>query len=99
MKRITRRKLLITTVLAGTAGALLPKRAAALRVEENEVTERLYLAACEERSTHDQLVRDLIMQLEGQQGHQQALETVRAMTCPVCGCGLRESVNAIPNPS
>jgi hypothetical protein len=100
MKALTRRNLLITTALAGAAGtALWPRRALALRVEEDEVTERLYLAACEERSAHDQLVRDLIAQLEGQQGREQALETVKTMSCPVCGCRLGEAAGAVADPS
>ncbi len=101
MKALTRRNLLITTALAGAAATvgLWPRRALALRVEEDEVTERLYLAACEERSAHDQLVRDLIAQLEGQQGREQALETVKTMNCPICGCRLGEAAGALADPS
>lgn len=101
MTRSTRRNLLITSALAGTAASagLWPLRALALRVEEDEVKERLYFAACEERAAHDQLVRDLIAQLEGEQGHAQAVETVKAMSCPVCGCRLGEAVGALADPA
>jgi hypothetical protein len=100
MSAMTRRHLLITTALAGAAAAagLWPGRAVALRVEEDEVKERLYFAACEERAAHDQLVRELIAQLEGQEGHDKAVETVRARTCPICGCRLGDT-GALPNPS
>lgn len=101
MKALTRRNLLITTALAGVAAAcgLWPTRALALRLEEDEVKERLFLAACEERTAHDQLVRDLIAQLEGQQSHDQAVEAVKAMSCPICGCRLAEAVGALADPS
>jgi hypothetical protein len=86
----TRRDLLVTTMLAGAAAAagLWPSAARAFRIEEDEVREQLYLAACETQNAHDQLVRELIAQLEGTEGHEKAVETVRAMSCPVCGCRL-----------
>jgi hypothetical protein len=101
MRHITRRRLLVTTALAGAAAmfGLSPRRALALRIEEDEVRERLYLSACEERAAHDQLVRELIAELEGQKGHEQAVETVKTMVCPLCGCQLREAVSAVDNPS
>jgi hypothetical protein len=101
MKALTRRNLLITTALAGVAATcgLWPHRAFALRVEEDEVSQRLYLAACEERAAHDQLVRDLIAQLEGQQSHAQAVEAIKEMNCPICGCRLAETVGALADPS
>jgi hypothetical protein len=101
MKALTRRDLLITTALAGAAAAcgLWPRHALALRIEEDEVKERLYLTACEERAAHDQLVRDLIAQLEGQQSHEQAVEAVKAMSCPICGCRLAEAVSSLADPS
>lgn len=91
----------MTTAVAGVSAVsfLRPRQVLALRLEENAVKERLYLSACGERSAHDQLVRDLIAQLEGQQGHAQALETVKTMSCPVCGCRLAEAVGAIADPS
>jgi hypothetical protein len=101
MNVLTRRNLLVTTALAGATAACgsWPRRAFALRVEEDEVKERLYLAACEERTAHDRLVRDLIAQLEGQQSHEQAVETVKAMNCPICGCRLAEAVSTLADPS
>lgn len=100
MTSMTRRQLMVTTAVAGAVAALglWPRGALALRVEEDEVTERLYLAACEERAAHDQLVQELVAQLEGQEGHDKAVETVRAMSCPVCGCRLGDT-GALPNPS
>ena len=101
MKDVTRRNLLVTTAVGGAAAAfgLRPRPALAFRLEEDEVKERLYLSACEERTAHDQLVRDLIARLEGEQGHAQAVETVRTMTCPDCGCRLAEAVSALAAPS
>ena len=98
---MTRRDLLMTTMLAGAAAAagLRPSAARAFRIEEDEVKEQLYLAACEQQNTHQQLVRDLIAQLEGSEGHDKAVETVRAMNCPVCGCRLAPAVDAADNPS
>lgn len=88
----TRRDLLVTTMLAGAAAAvgLWPSAARAFRIEEDEVREQLYLSACEAQTAHDELVRQLIAQLEGTQGHDKAVETVRAMSCPVCGCRLAD---------
>jgi hypothetical protein len=101
MNTMTRRNLLITTALAGAAAicGLRPRRAFALRIEENEASQRLYFSACEERAAHDQLVRDLIAQLEGQQSHEQAVEAVKAMSCPLCGCGLAATVGALAEPA
>jgi len=92
----TRRELLVTTMLGGAAAATLlrPSAARAFRIEEDEVRERLYLSACEQQDAHDQIVRDLIAQLEGKEGHDKAVETVRSMSCPVCGCRLSAAVDA-----
>ena len=91
-----RRDLLTTTVLAGAAAAfgLRPGTARALRFEEDEFQERRYLAACEERNAHTDLVRELIAKLEGAEGHDKAVALVRAMACPVCGCKLAAAVDA-----
>jgi hypothetical protein len=59
-----------------------------LRAEEDELRERLYLAACEARSAHDEVIRDLIARLEAQEGRDNAIDLVRAMNCPYCGCAL-----------
>jgi hypothetical protein len=91
---MTRRDLLMTTMLAGAAAAAGSSSARAFRIEEDDVKEQLYLSACEQRDAHDQIVRDLIAQLEGKEGHDKAVETVRAMTCPVCGCRLAAAVEA-----
>lgn len=93
---MTRRKIFGTTMLVGAAAAfgLRPFAAHAFRIEEDEVKERLYLAACEQQDEHARLVRELIAQIEGTEGHDQAVETVRAMDCPVCGCRLAAAVDA-----
>jgi hypothetical protein len=81
-------------ILLGTASTLLLARsAAALRIEEDPAAEARYLAACEARNTHDQIIRDLVAKLEGEgdvtaEAHAQTLERVRAMSCPLCGCQL-----------
>jgi hypothetical protein len=80
--------------LLGTASTLLLARsAAALRIEEDPVLESRYLAACETRTTHDQVIRELVAQLEGDgevtpDTHAQAVEQVKTMKCPLCGCAL-----------
>ncbi len=87
---ITRRFFLGTTALAGAAATLglSPRHALALRAEEDEVRERLYLAACEARSEHGEVIRGLIAELEAREGREKALEIVRSMNCPYCGCAL-----------
>jgi hypothetical protein len=86
--RIDRRKFLGGTALVAVGALAIPARAWALRVEENEAAERLYLSACETRLAHDEIVRDLIAQLEGQEGRDRAAEIVASMACPLCGCPL-----------
>jgi hypothetical protein len=80
--------------LSGLAAALAAPPALALTVDENAPRERLYLSACESRTAHDRLIRELVAQLEGDardvapQTHAQNIERVKAMSCPVCGCAL-----------
>lgn len=93
--RIDRRRFLGGTALVAVAALALPGRALALRMEENDAAERLYLSACESRLTHDQVVRDLIAQLEGQEGHDKAVAIVASMACPLCGCSLANAVGAV----
>lgn len=91
--RLDRRTFLGTSVLAGAgtlAGVLLPGRAGAFRIEEDAAAEQIYLSACETRATHDALVKALIAELEGQEGRERALEIVRSMSCPTCGCKLAQ---------
>lgn len=89
LKPLSRRAFLL-----GTASALLLARsAAALRIEEDPELEARYLAACEARNTHDQMIRDLVARLEGDgtitpEQHEQVAERVKAMSCPLCGCQL-----------
>ena len=84
-------------MLAGAAAAfgLRPRAAQALRVVEDEVQERLYLAACEQQDAHRDIARDLIAKLEGAEGHDKAVAMVRAMVCPVFGGKLAAAVDAV----
>jgi hypothetical protein len=92
---MTRRVLLTTTMLAGAAAVvgLRPNVARAFSIEEDEVKERLYIAACEQQSEHTRLVQELIAQIEGTEGHDKAVAAVREMHCPVCGCRLAAAVD------
>lgn len=80
--------------LLGTASTLLLARtASAIRIEEDPAAEARYLAACEARTTHDQVIQDLVAKLEGKgevtpEQHAQVVERVKAMSCPLCGCQL-----------
>jgi hypothetical protein len=81
-------------VLLGTVSVLLMARsAAALRIEDDPAAEARYLAACETRNTHDQVIRDLVAKLDGDnevtpEARAQTIERVKAMSCPLCGCAL-----------
>ena len=80
--------------LLATAGTLaLTRAAAALRLDDDPVLEERYLAACETRSAHDEVVREIVAQLEGRsevtaETRAALVERVRAMNCPLCGCAL-----------
>ena len=57
------------------------------------VLEERYLAACETRNTHDEVIREIVAQLEGKgavtpEDHEALVERVSAMNCPLCGCAL-----------
>lgn len=85
----TRRTFLLATVSA----AALARPAVALRLEENESLEERYLAACETRNAHDEVIREVVAQLEGKtevsaETHTAIVERVKAMNCPLCGCML-----------
>jgi len=85
----TRRLFLLAA--AGTLGLLRP--AAALRLEDDPVLEERYFAACETRSAHDEVVREIVAQLEGKvevtpETRAALVERVKAMNCPLCGCAL-----------
>ncbi len=82
-----------TFLLASAGTALLARSAAALTLEENTVLEERYLAACETRNTHDETIREIVAQLEGEgpvtaETHALIVERVKAMNCPLCGCAL-----------
>jgi len=89
-----RRPLPRRAFLLGTASTLLMVRsAAALRIEDDPAAEARYLAACETRNTHDQVIRDLVAKLDGDnevtpEARAQTIERVKAMNCPLCGCSL-----------
>jgi hypothetical protein len=80
--------------LLGSASLMLAAGpAAALSLDENAPRERLYLAACEARSEHDALIEKLVADMEGNQAvtpeaHAAAIEKVKALPCPTCGCAL-----------
>ena len=45
--------------------------------------------ACEARSAHERLVRQLIEEIEGRgETRDAAVEKLRDMSCPLCGCNL-----------
>lgn len=92
---VNRRRFLASTALVAVGAVMAPGSARALRLEEDDVAERLYLSACETRATHDQVVRDLIAQLEGREGHDKAVELVASMACPLCGCSLASTIDAL----
>jgi hypothetical protein len=90
---IGRRRFLSTTFLAG-AGAFVAGSAFALTVREATPTEsEAYIAACQARVTdHDQLVREVLELLDGQNlSEDKKQEVLRALTCPLCGCTLASS--------
>lgn len=92
---ISRRHALRSTSLLAAAAAVAPLAPAlAFRVQEESDTPRVraMLSACETRDAHAQLMADLIADLEGKRGREQATETVRGMSCPLCGCRLADSL-------
>ena len=92
---ISRRHALRSAALLSTAAAIAPAAPAlAFRIQEESDSPRVraMLAACETRDAHAQLVADLIADLEGTRGRETATETVRAMSCPLCGCRLADSL-------
>jgi hypothetical protein len=80
--------------LLGSASLMLAAGpAAALSLEDDPARERLYLAACETRSRHDEIVDQLVAQIEAEQtvtpeAHAATIEKVKALRCPTCGCAL-----------
>ncbi|MBL8833433.1 MAG: hypothetical protein JNL71_13660 [Rhodospirillales bacterium] len=75
---------------AAAVAALVPASAMALRVEELDVPrQRLLLAACETRSTHQRVLADLIREMEaGGADAGEARAKAAASSCPFCGCNL-----------
>lgn len=75
---------------AALAATLVPGAAMALRVEELDVPrQRLLLAACETKRTHDLVLADLMREIEGTGVEaEQARVRAAAMDCPFCGCNL-----------
>jgi hypothetical protein len=85
---LTRRRLFGATLAVGAA-ALAARPAKAIRIEDaNADQQALYMAACETQAAHEQLARELVQELEGQEGHDKALAIVAGMNCPYCGCKL-----------
>lgn len=90
---IDRRRFLSSTLLA-SAGALVGGKAFALTLREATPAEaEAYRLACQTRNLyHDQLVREVLAILDGQNlPDDRKQEVLRAMTCPLCGCSLTQS--------
>ena len=94
---IARRRFLATSALAGfgvAALALMPGRTYAIRLEEGDaLRQSLLQEACETRTAHEKIVRELIAELSGQEGggtegEAKARAIVARMACPFCGCQL-----------
>ena len=77
-------------------GAVLPVLPArGFRIQEESVDApraRAMLEACETRDAHARLADELIARLEGASDRVRATETVRAMSCPLCGCRLADNL-------
>lgn len=84
------RRSLLKLGAAVVAASFVPGAAMALRVEELDVPrQRLLLAACETRSTHQRVLADLIRELEtGGADADEARANAAASNCPFCGCKL-----------
>lgn len=92
---LNRRQSLRAVSLLAAAAALPALPARAFRIQEEGVETprvRAMLEACETRDAHARLADELIAQFEGTRGRVQATETVRAMSCPLCGCRLADSL-------
>ncbi len=73
---------------AAVAAAFVPGSAMALRIEELDVPrQRLLLAACETKRTHERVLADLMSEFERTGvDTEQARAKAAAMNCPFCGC-------------
>jgi hypothetical protein len=85
-----RRKFLAFAVGAVSLGAVGPRPASALRVEDLDMPrQRLLLQACETRTAHEKLLADLTAEIEGRGALPQDARTQAAQSdCPFCGCRL-----------
>ena len=87
---LNRRSLVPALAASLALGAAAPG-ARALRIVEEEDTPRAraLLEACEARSAHERLVRELVEEIEGRgETREAAVERLRDMSCPLCGCNL-----------
>ena len=87
---LNRRSLVPALAASLALGAAAP-HARAFRIVEEEDTPRAraLLEACEARSAHERLVRELVEEIEGRgETREAAVEKVRDMSCPLCGCNL-----------
>jgi hypothetical protein len=78
-----------------SAGILAPLGSAhAFRIQEESDSPRVraMISACETRDAHARLIAELVADLEGAGGREKAVETVRAMACPLCGCRLADGL-------
>lgn len=93
---LARRRFLASTALAGFGAlslALAPRQAGAIRIEEGDaVRESLLREACETRSAHERLIKELIADRVREDGgpdaEAKAVAAVEQMSCPICGCRL-----------
>jgi hypothetical protein len=90
-----RRQSLRVASLLAVAAALPGLPARAFRIQEEGVEGprvRAMREACETRDAHARLAEELIARLEGTGDRARASETVRAMSCPLCGCRLADGL-------
>jgi hypothetical protein len=90
---LSRRQAFRLGLIAAPAAALAASPAAfAFRIVEEEATPRVQalIGACETRNAHERMVAQFLAELDGEAGtgDAAAIDRVREMTCPFCGCGL-----------
>jgi hypothetical protein len=77
---------------AAIVAPLSPAFAFRIQEESDSPRVRALIAACETRDAHARLIADLVADLEGTGGRDKAVETVRGMACPLCGCRLADGL-------
>ncbi len=94
----SRRSLLGFGAAAAAAGLVLPRPAAALRIEDLDAPrQRMILQACETRTAHARVVAEMIAEIEGRGvAHEEALKLAAQGSCPFCGCSLAAAAAELP---